>query len=290
MRTLKSSLLLYVVAVTVISSCNSNTSAVTPIDITIASPAVLPTATFTSTPEPTLTPSITPTNIPIPTISKTRINLSSELYVDENSSLDNLGEINHPNYSYFRNDVWGYVYNFEDEEWVITQPETCIFPSSDFNCDSHVEDTLRAYYVQLWKDRELIYSLPVNFGVQPHTFLRYEDHWIFSFGNDWDNKGWIVQDGIILNDLYDYDTAFSLFLLDDKPFFFFQRGDQFGISFDNEEILLPYPNISFGPICCDNGGAGHWNPRASNTKVGFYVKRGEAEYQYIEIGLREGDL
>lgn len=275
--------------VVIIASCSSNTPVVSPTSTAIDSPTLSPTATFTYTPKSTNTPIVTPTSTPIPTVSTTRINLSSELYLDENSSPDNLGKPNHPDYSYFHYDkdlVWGYIYHFENEEWVIAEAWTCIFPSNDVNCDSPVEGKLLAHYVQLWKDGEIIYSLNVNHSDQPHTFLRYDDHWIFSFGTDWYNQGWIVQDGIILNDLYDYDTTFSLFLLNDKPFFFFQRGDQFGISFHGEEILLPYSNISYGAVCCEGGGAGRLNPRASDTKVGFYVKRGDANPQYVEIGLR----
>ena len=131
----------------------------------------------------------------------------------------------------------------------------------------------------------------VNLLDEPHTFLRYQDHWIFSFGDDFDKEIRIVQDGVILNDLRDYDSAFSLFLLDNKPFFFFRRGDQFGVSFDDEEILLPYPNVSYDVICCENGGRGALNRRATNRAVGFWVWWGDSEYQYdeyryVEIGLR----
>jgi hypothetical protein len=140
------------------------------------------------------------------------MNLSAELYLDENSSPDKLGELNYPEYSNFWNDLGnGYIYHFENEEWVIAQPETRIVPLKDVDTTRHVEGELGQHYIQLWKDKQLVYSLPVRFGDQPHTFLRYEDHWIFSFGDDIDKQIWIVQDGIILNDLHNYDSAFSLF-------------------------------------------------------------------------------
>lgn len=278
MRTSKSLLLVLVVVGVILSSCSSNAAVVSPTEITIA----LPTSVSTST----------STNTLLPTIDETKINLSAQLYLDENSSPDTLGEPNYPDYSYFWNDLGnGYVYRFENEEWVVAQPWTRIVPFKDVDTTSYVEGELRQDYVQLWKDKQLVYSLPVPFGDRPHTFLRYENHWIFSFGDDWDKQIWIVQDGIILNDLHDYDSAFSLFLLDDKPFFFFRRGDQFGVSFNNEEKLLPYPNISYDVVCCDNVGRGARNPRAGGTKVGFWVWWGDNEYQYdeyryVEIGLR----
>lgn len=286
MRTLKSLLLSCSIAVT-IASCSSKTPVTSPTVAVSVSPTILATATSTPTPEPTRTPTITPTNTPVPTISQTRVNLSPELYLYENASPDTLGELNYPEYSYFWNDLGnGYIYHFEDEEWVVAQPRTRIVPLKDVDTTYHIEGELDASFVQVWKNRKLIYSFPVGGAVyEPHTLLRYEDHWIFSFGIDWYNQGRIVQDGIILNDLYDYDTTFSLFLLDGKPFFFFRRGEQFGVSFHNEEIILPYSNIIYDPVCCEGGG--RLNPRASATKVGFYVKQGDSQSQYIEIGLRQ---
>lgn len=287
METLKSSLLLCTIVSTIISSCSSNTPVVSPIVTTIASPTGLPsaTATFTFAPKPNHTPTFTLTNTPISTISTTRINLSSELYLDENSSPDNLGELNSPDRSNFYNDMGtGFIYHFKNEEWVIAQPMTRVIPLKNIDTTRHVEGELCQHYAQIWKDGKMIYSVPVGPGPQLHRFLRYEDHWIFSFGEDWNNQMQIVQDGILLNDLYDYDTAFSLFLLDGKPFFFFQRGDQIGISFHSEEIVLPYSSISYEMVCCEGGGSR--NPRASDTKVGFYAKRGDSDHQYVEIGLR----
>jgi hypothetical protein len=253
-------------------------------------PTSTATATFTPTPDPTITPTITSTNTPIPTVSKTRINLSPELYLDEHSSPDNLGEHISLPYSYFYDKkTWGYIYHYGNEEWTIAKANKCVLSSNDPRCDSMIDSRRGTTYLQLWKDGSLVYSRNINELAWPHAFYRYGDHWILWFGMDGiylnQSEGWIVQDGIILNDLYNYDIAFSLFLLNDKPLFFFQRGDQFGISYDNEEVLLPYPNISYSVVCCDGGGSA--NPRASSTKVGFYVQRGDKDYQYIEIGLRE---
>jgi hypothetical protein len=286
MRRLKLLLFLFAIGV-IILSCSSNTPAVSQTDITITPSTKLPTATFTFVPEPTHTPTITPINTPIPTISKTKVNLSPELYLDENSSLDNLqGEPNYPDYSYFTNGYGGgFIYHFGNEEWVVARTWTRILPFNDVDAVPYIEGELRQHYVQVWRDEKLLYSFPApDISTLPYTLLRYDDHWIFWFMDHNTNLGRIVQDGILLNDLHGYANAFSLFLLDGKPFFFFQRGDQFGVSFNNQEILLPYSNISYDLVCCDNGG--RRNPRGTNIMVGFYTQRKNSEYQYIEIGLR----
>lgn len=252
---------------------------------------ITPTPTKTSTPTqtPTITPTITPTATSTPTItstiSETRINLSPELYLDENSSPDNIqGEINYLDYYNFSKGGMGQVYQIGDEEWVVAETWTSIYP---FDEELHPnEGKLTQVYVQVWKDGQLFYSLPVDgIGHDPIRLFRYEDHWIFSFGlSVWSPRGGIVQDGVLLNALYGYDEAFGLHILDGKPFFFFQRGDQFGVSFNNQEILLPYSNIVYIMVCCGPGI--NRNPRGTNIMVGFYTQREDSSYQYIEIGLR----
>ena len=251
--------------------------------------------TPTQTPEPTST--LTPTNKPTstfapivsPTISKTRINISPNLYLDENSSPDNiLGEINYHNYYdispeiYEGNFTRASVYQIGEEEWIAVAAMTRIYP---FDEDPHPNDyQLQQHYIQVWNDHDLKFTSPIDYGYIPKRFFRYDDHWIFWYGYDWAGPGRIVQDGILLNDLYDYDDAFSLFLLDGKPLFFFQRNDQYGISYNNQEVLLPYENIVQHPICCGPGK--NRNPRGTNLMVGFYTQMEDSSYQYVEIGLK----
>lgn len=285
MRTLKLSLLLSAIVVVIIASCTSNIPVVHPTAIILASPIILPTTTFTYAPEPTNTPTVTPTNTPIPTMSKIRIDLSSELYLDENSSPDNLrGEPYHYDHFCFqhRNGI-GCVDHFGNEEWVTVQTWTHIVPFADFHATPESGEGLRQNYFQVWRDGKLMYSSPTDSMWNQGSLLRYEDHWILWF-TDHISQSQVVQDGVLLNDQYDYDRAFSVFLLDEKPFFFFQRGNQFGISFNNQEILLPYSNISLDKVCCEGGG--RRNPRGTNSMVGFYAQRENSEYQYIEIGLK----
>jgi hypothetical protein len=66
---------------------------------------------------------------PIDTTSNTRIDLSNELYLDENSSPDLLGKRSEPERSEFYNDVSnGYIYRFGSEEWIVAQTWTRVFP------------------------------------------------------------------------------------------------------------------------------------------------------------------
>jgi hypothetical protein len=234
-----------------------------------------------TTTKPTI---IASTQTPTPVVTPSRKNISSKLYISENSSRDNLGDPVYPEYTYFKNDNYGDIYHYKNEEWVISTIWTCILPVNDENCEVGREDTLYVYYLQIWKGRDLVYTDNINYSEKVHILYRYKDHWIFSYGDDWNNKGKIILDGKIINDEYGYDTTFSLFLLNDKPFFFFKRGEQYGISYNFEEVQLPYSNIIYDPVCCEYGGS--LNPRASKNKVGFYISIDDDTSQYIEIGLR----
>lgn len=258
----------------VLLSCSSNAPVINKIDLTL-------------TPNTNI-PAISLNNTTAPTVSKTKINLSPELYLDETSSPDNLqGEIYNGDYDHFSNQNGnGLIYRFGNEEWVTSLTWTRTLPLSGFYETSQPNEELRQHYIQVWRSENLLYSFPVNdIGYEQKNLLRYGDHWIFWFTDLDTNLGWVVQDGVTLNNIHNYESAFSVFLLDDKPFFFFQRDNQFGVSFNNQEILLPYSNISYAPICCEGGGSGRWNPRGTNIMVGFYTKE-NSEYRYIEIGLR----
>jgi hypothetical protein len=298
MRILKSLLILFSV-VAVISSCNPNTPTVKSTDITSDSPTALSTTDviFTLTPKPAYTPTVTPTGTPTSTpvntptamVSKTRINISPELYLDENSSRDNLrGKLYFPDqyrFSHVPKDEgtgYGTVYHLGDEEWVVALTWTRLFPF-DGNLSSN-EIELRQHYIQIWKDKFIIHWFPVeDISYKEESLVSYDGHWAFWFTNLDTNQGHIIQDGVLLNDLHGYNHAFGLFLMGGKPFFFFQRGDQIGISFNNKEILLPYSHIIYHQVCCES--TGNNNPRATDIMVGFSAQTKDG-YKYIEIGLR----
>lgn len=94
--------------------------------------------------------------------------------------------------------------------------------------------------------------------------------------------GHLVRNGVLLNESYGYDEAFGFQLLNGKPFYFYARNEQIGISFADEEIMLGFDKIlHFG--CCS---AGMLNPNRAERMVSFFAQRNEAWY-YVEIGVYE---
>ena len=92
--------------------------------------------------------------------------------------------------------------------------------------------------------------------------------------------GEIIRDGESLNQKYGYEEAFSFQLLDAKPFFFFKKDGQIGMSFDGIETPLNFSEVPHY-LCCS---ASSMNPRSGGKMVAFFAKRDNVDY-YVEIGI-----
>jgi hypothetical protein len=92
--------------------------------------------------------------------------------------------------------------------------------------------------------------------------------------------GEIIRDGESLNQKHGYDEAFGFQLLDAKPFFFFKKDGQIGMSYDGKETPLNFTEVSHY-LCCS---AGSLNPRSAEKMVAFFAKRDNVDY-YVEIGV-----
>ena len=111
---------------------------------------------------------------------------------------------------------------------------------------------------------------------------------LWSDGSDWiietarangnpDNYqvlGEIYENGISLNQKFAYQAAFEYQRLVGKPFFFYQKNDQIGISYDGQEIPLGFTEILHYQCC--SGGA--LNPRNYSLMVDFFARKGQAWY------------
>lgn len=272
--------LLMIFTATGIGSCGIEARNVNRVPLTLTAVSSQSSPTQPPVPEPTKTPD---------RLAGTRVVISPELYLDEASSPDNMkGDLQVDTAEHYSNrSGYVHIYQFGPEQWVTALTWTRAVPIETLEDPAPSEVELRQHYLQVWADRELLYAYPVDgISMQPKKLLRYDEHWIFWFMNDWSVQGGVVKDGTLLNDLHDYDSAFSLFLLDGRPFFFFRRGDSVGVSFDGREIILPYATVRYGPVCCEGGGPGKYNPRATDTMVGFYTVEGDSDYKYVEIGLR----
>ena len=118
-----------------------------------------------------------------------------------------------------------------------------------------------------------------------------DNHWIlevahaarkFSFSNeiDFDVWGEIIQDGISLNRQHGYQEAFGFQLMKGKPFYFFKKRGQLGVSYNGVQIPLGYARVPhYG--CCS---ASALNPRSAKNMAAFFAQRGGVWY-YVEIGV-----
>ena len=154
--------------------------------------------------------------------------------------------------------------------------------------------TFQKVSVQVTRAGQTIYSIPAGDGSPINTLQglwAYSNHWAleiadvtekFSLNNQisLDSVGLLVQDGELLNDRYNYDEVFGFQLMDGKPFYFFKRDGQIGISYANQEVSLGYAQILHYQCC---SGA-ELNPKKAQNMVSFFAQRDD-KWFYVEIGV-----
>lgn len=95
-------------------------------------------------------------------------------------------------------------------------------------------------------------------------------------------KSKIYQGGGLLNEARNYQEVFGFQLLGGKPFCFFQKGDQIGISNDGRAANLPFDQIPHYN-CCSGLTI---NPVQAEDKVAFFGWAGD-NWHYTELGKWE---
>jgi hypothetical protein len=114
----------------------------------------------------------------------------------------------------------------------------------------------------------------------------FDDHWVLEilYAEDEIWQGRIYRDGQLINDAENYQDAFGFQLLGGKPFYFYQREDGLGYSYDGQETPLPYEEIPhYG--CCS---ATTLNPHPAENMVAFFAQTGE-DWYYVELGIFSQD-
>jgi hypothetical protein len=119
----------------------------------------------------------------------------------------------------------------------------------------------------------------------------YDGHWVLEYAhvtmtqgeveNSFETQavGHLVEDGMLLNEVFGYDEIFGFQLLKSRPFYFFREGDQTGIFYDGQLALLDFEHIPhYG--CCS---ATTINPRQAQNMVAFFAQKADIWY-YVEIG------
>jgi len=138
--------------------------------------------------------------------------------------------------------------------------------------------------VDLMRGDELIFTTDAGLpspALPLQSLWTFDGHWaleiLLADGEIW--QGQLYQDGDLINDLKSYQDVFDFQLLAGKPFFFFQKEDNLGYSYDGQEFILPYDQIlHFG--CCS---ASTLNPIPAQDMVAFYALTGE-QWFYVELG------
>jgi len=111
----------------------------------------------------------------------------------------------------------------------------------------------------------------------------YEGHWAveLQLPNEQDpwlpTDGQIIQDGQDLNAACGYEESYNFALLGGKPFYFYRKEGGLGISYDGQELPLPYDEIPHYQCCS----AGATNPETRPNLVWFFGRKGQQWY-YVE--------
>jgi hypothetical protein len=147
--------------------------------------------------------------------------------------------------------------------------------------------------VSLYLDDELAYQSSMLSGAA--TYGDMDGPW--SYGGHWaivllDGKrkedgqiapmNRVVIDGQDINTLHNYEQSFQFAVLDERPFYFYQREGRIGISFDGQEFAREYDEIPHYRCCSP----ALLNPHISMNMVRFFARRGE-EWYYVEAYLPE---
>ena len=160
--------------------------------------------------------------------------------------------------------------------------------------DETKPDSLATGTVEVFLDDEVIYSVVPRDG-NPVTLLGLwsnDQDWILEYayisqifnedGNSafFEFNGHLVKNGVVLNEQYSYEEAFGFQWMQGKPFYFFEKNGQIGISFDENETMLGFEKIEhYG--CCS---AGFLNPAPAQNIVSFFAQKDSIWY-YVEIGI-----
>ena len=150
-------------------------------------------------------------------------------------------------------------------------------------------------FVEVLREGETIYSTELGdvCVVSPLWGLwTYGDHWVLEAVHVQAHRqdraitceptGQIIRDGQSLNEQQGYQESFGFQLLNEKPFYFYKRTGQLGVSYGGQEIPLRYTHISHYQ-CCSGAAA---NLRSSQSMVAFFARRDGTRY-YVEIGVLE---
>jgi hypothetical protein len=136
----------------------------------------------------------------------------------------------------------------------------------------------QAGQIQIKNGERTIFTFSAVFFVAPpiKTFRNWDGHWMLEV------DGFLFQDGENLNEKLGYEEIFGFRTINDKPFYYFRKGPQVGISYDGQILPLYYEDV-FHYACC---GPAAYNDGGNESQAWFYGLR-EGWWYYVEVGERE---
>jgi len=171
-----------------------------------------------------------------------------------------------------------------------------LFEGKVLSAKTVIENSLATVEVML--DDEVVVSVPVGDlrYAAAMDFLQglwtHEEHWYMEMihidgkveGNivSVTTNGEIFRSGESLSELFGYDETFGFQVMAGKPFFFFRKGDEYGLNYADEEVLLGFDEIAHY-YCC---GFGIYNPSRYENMVSFFASKDGVRY-YVEAGVFE---
>jgi hypothetical protein len=149
----------------------------------------------------------------------------------------------------------------------------------------HMSDTVSQ--VDVYLDNKAVYHKQFN-AVSVYGFYdgpwTYGEHWALVLLDSTPDgqQGWnpytrLIQDGQDVSEANGYQQAFNFAMLDGKPFYFYQKADKIGISFDGKEIAPGYDEIPHYQCCSGS----LLNPATSMKMAWFFARRGN-DWYYVE--------
>ena len=130
----------------------------------------------------------------------------------------------------------------------------------------------RNYHVKWGHD--IIYTGKACIGpVEPfRTLLVHKGQWILEVMNR------VIINGEILNQNLYCDKIFHYRLLKGEPFYFFEKEEKTGISYDEKVLPVAYDKV-LRSGCCENPGI------ASNENMVWFYGLKDGVWHYVEIGI-----
>ena len=129
--------------------------------------------------------------------------------------------------------------------------------------------------IDVLKENQLLYRFGTFYGADSglETFQIWQEHWLLEV------RGFLIQDGVILNDQLGYEEIFDWQLFNGKPFYFFRKGPRVGISYDGQVQPVYYDDVAHY-LCCGTAGE---NPYNNGTMLSFFAQR-DGVWYFVQMG------